>query len=186
MIKSWRKFSHSKQPLKGKILLDRNFFNLRWRWILTSSSTPQHNHISTEELALGSPVCRKGALLCFTFPVSLMCIHINSTSPSPLLEHWKFSATSITHSTHTPREVSCKIKLSYQKSSQLPTVVTRVSEPVLLTLFPFCLSEEPYSEQSTFHLTQIHPHWKLKCAQYPTEIQEQYERNHCGFVHLSL
>lgn len=46
--------------------------------------------------------------------------------------------------------MSCKIKLSYQKSSQLPTAVTCVSEPVLLILFPFCLSEEPYSEQSTF------------------------------------
>lgn len=42
------------------------------------------------------------------------------------------------------------MKLSYQKSSRLPTAVTHVSEPVLLILFPFCLSEEPYSEQSTF------------------------------------
>lgn len=89
--------------------------------------------------------------LFFAFPVSLICVHIYSISPPPpLSEHWKLSETNITNSTYIPRQVSCKIKLSYQKSSQLPTAVTHVSEPVLLILFPFWLREEPYSEQSTF------------------------------------
>lgn len=54
VIKSWKKFSHWNQPLKGKILLDRNFSNLSKVEVDFNKSTTQHNYIATEEQALGN------------------------------------------------------------------------------------------------------------------------------------
>lgn len=87
-----------------------------------------------------NPVCRWDR-----FSFSLLCFPSSTsrTSVSRFILHLflhfqrteNLSATTITHSTRTPRQVSCKVKLSCQKSSQLPTAVARVSEPVLLCCF---------------------------------------------------